>query len=70
MSVSHVISHRQGIAETRPGHSGRRVGFGSGPFGYGYFGSKSLGPDWVISNSRFRVGSDRAGSGSGRVLDS
>ena len=58
------------IIAIRPGHSGRRVGFGSGPFGSGSFGSKSLGPDRVISNFRFRVGSGRAGSGSDRVLDS
>ena len=54
----------------RHGHSDRRVRFGSGSFGSGSFGCKSLRSDRVISNSRFRVGSDRAGSGSGRVLDS
>lgn len=56
------------VLNGRPGHSGRRVGFGPGPFGSGSFGSRSLGPDRVISNFRFRIGSGRTGSGSGRVL--
>lgn len=51
------------VDETRHGHSGRGVGFGSVSFEFGSFRSKNLGFDRVISNSRFRIGSDHAGPG-------